>query len=109
MNLDFISDIMKNVKDNAAAAHASLLTTRVKGSAGGGLVEVEVNGLSEMTSCKIDKSLLSGQDTELLEELIVVAVNDAIQESKDIHTEKMQEMTGGIELPKDLGDIFGKG
>jgi DNA-binding YbaB/EbfC family protein len=72
---------------------------RVEGSAAGGLVTVCVNGLQELISCKIDPCLLEqGGDAELLEELIVTAVNEAVEEARTQQAETMQSLTGGMDM-----------
>ncbi len=76
-----------------------LRAQRVTGSAGGGMVEIEINGLAEVVRCRIDPSVVSQNDRELLEDLIVVAVNQAIAKAKQIHAEKVRGLTGGIPLP----------
>jgi DNA-binding YbaB/EbfC family protein len=72
---------------------------RVTGSAGGGMVEIEVNGLMDVLSCKIDPAVLAGGDREFLEDLIVAAVNQAIGKGKQMHADAMRDLTGGISLP----------
>ena len=76
---------------------------RIDGSAGGGLVTVCVNGLQELVSCKIDPCLFQQGDAELLEELIVTAVNDAVDEARTQQTESMQSLAGDL----DLGSLAG--
>ena len=71
---------------------------RVRGSAGGGMVDVEVNGLQEMVSCRIDSALSQQKDPELLEDLIVAATNDAIEESRTKQAEFMRSLTEGMDL-----------
>jgi len=72
---------------------------RASGAAGGGLVEVEINGLLEILECKIDPSLVDGGDREMIEDLVAAAVNQAIVKGKQLHAEAMQEMTSGMQLP----------
>ena len=72
---------------------------RATGSAGGGMVEVEVNGLAEVLRCRIDESLFNGGDRELIEDLVVTAVNQAMMRTKQMHAEAMQSLTGGMGLP----------
>lgn len=84
-HMDQITEAMKNY--------------RVVGSSGGGMVEVEVNGLMEVLRCSIDPQLLAQSDRELLEDLITSAVNQAIAKGKQMHADKMKELTGGIPLP----------
>ncbi len=76
-----------------------LKTKRATGSAGGGMVEVEVNGLAEVLGCRIDENLVSGGDRELIEELVAAAVNQAMAKTKQMHAESMQSITGGMSLP----------
>ena len=76
-----------------------LRTRRVTGSAGGGMVEVEVNGLVEVLRCHIDPQLVAQDDRELLEDLVVTAVNQAIGKAKQLHTEAIRSLTGGLDFP----------
>ena len=72
----------------------------VEGSAGGGgLVKVTVNGKSEMKTVNIDPSLLKPEEAEILEDLIVAAVNDARAKAEAKLAERMRELTGGLQLP----------
>ncbi len=72
---------------------------RVVGSAGGGMVEVEVNGLMEALQCRIDPALFSQNDRELVEDLVVAAVNQAIAKGKQMHADSLRDLTGGLPLP----------
>jgi len=71
---------------------------RVEGIGGGGLVTISVNGLQEVVDCKIDPSLFEQGDAELLEDLIVSAVNDAIEESRMQQAESMQTLAGDMDM-----------
>ncbi len=80
-------------------AQAKLAETEVKGISANGLVSITLNGKSEMKSLTIDKSLLnSSDDKELLEDLIVVAYNDAHAKVEAVAEEGMKEATGGMNL-----------
>jgi nucleoid-associated protein EbfC len=72
---------------------------RVVGSAGGGLVEVEANGASEVLGCRIDPTLLKESERELLEDLVATAVNQALEKAKQLHAESLRNMTGNMEIP----------
>jgi nucleoid-associated protein EbfC len=72
---------------------------RATGSAGGGMVEVEVNGLAEVLRCRIEQQLITQGDRELIEDLVVTAVNQAVAKTKEMHAEAMQSLTGGMSLP----------
>jgi DNA-binding YbaB/EbfC family protein len=71
---------------------------RISGIAGGGLVTVGVNGLQELVSCKIDPCLFQQGDAELLEELIVTAVNNAIDESRSQQAETMRSLAENVDM-----------
>jgi DNA-binding YbaB/EbfC family protein len=78
---------------------ADLKAKRVTGAAGGGLVEVDCNGLGDALAVRIDPSLIEKQDRELLEDLLPGAINAARQKAKELHAEMMQQLTGGLQIP----------
>jgi nucleoid-associated protein EbfC len=77
----------------------ALKSRRATGSAGGGMVEVELNGLLEVLRCRIDPQLMAQNDRELVEDLVAAAVNQAIGKGRQLHAEAMKELTGGLALP----------
>ena len=79
---------------------------RATGSAGGGMVEVEINGLLEVLGCRIDPALFGQGDRELIEDLLATAVNQALAKGKQLHAEALKSMTGGINVPG-LEDALG--
>ncbi len=81
---------------------------RVTGTAGGGMVEVEVNGLMEVLCCRIDPQLSAQNDRELLEDLVVAAVNQAVAKGKQMHADTLRELTGGLPLPGGFQDALAK-
>jgi nucleoid-associated protein EbfC len=81
------------------ALQEELKAKRVTGSAGGGLVEVDVNGLGEALAVRIDSALVEKGDREMIEDLLPAAFNAAGQKAKQLHAEAMQTLTGGIPLP----------
>jgi DNA-binding YbaB/EbfC family protein len=81
---------------------AKLAAAEITGQSGGGMVSVTLTGKGAAKSVKIDPSLIDPQDPEVLEDLIVAAINDA-RAKLDIFTqEKMAEVTGGLQLPGGL-------
>lgn len=72
---------------------------RVTGAAGGGMVEIEMNGRMEALRCRIDQQLFAQGDRELVEDLVLAAVNQAIAQGKQLHAELAQSLTGGLDLP----------
>ncbi len=72
---------------------------RAIGTAGGGMVEVELNGLLEVLRCRIEPQLFAQGDRELIEDLVVAAINQAVAKGKQLHTDAVRELTGGLQLP----------
>jgi len=68
-------------------------------SAGGGAVKVRVNGDQEIVEVKIDKDMVDSGDMEMIEDMVMVAINDAIKQSKDEAKNKMASLTGGMNIP----------
>lgn len=83
-----------------------LAAMRSQGQAGGGLVTVEVNGHLKLTKCRIDKTLIQSGDTEMIEELICAATNQALDKIRQTQQLEMKQLTGGVNIPG-LSDIFG--
>lgn len=77
----------------------NLKKLRASGSAGGEMVHFEVNGQFQAISCKIDPTLLRDGDQELIEDLIVSAMNQAVEKAKLLAAEEMNKITGGFDLP----------
>jgi len=71
----------------------------VHGSAGGGMVSVEADGRGQVKRIKIDPSLAGQSDVEMLEDMVVVAVNDAQKKATELAQEEMGKLTGGMDLP----------
>jgi DNA-binding YbaB/EbfC family protein len=76
-----------------------LESTVVEGSAGGGVVTASVTGKQELISVKIDPSAVDAEDVEMLQDLVVAAVNDALRSSRELAEQKMAAVTGGLRLP----------
>jgi DNA-binding YbaB/EbfC family protein len=72
---------------------------RVTGAAGGGMVEIEINGRMEVLRCRIDPQLFAQGDRELVEDLVLAAANQAITQAKQIHGELAQSLTGSLDIP----------
>jgi DNA-binding YbaB/EbfC family protein len=78
---------------------AELETTMVDGSAGGGVVSATVTGKQELVSVTIDPSVVDADDVDMLQDLVVAAVNDALRTARDLAEQKMSAVTGGLRLP----------
>ncbi len=71
----------------------------VQSSSGGGAVRAEVNGHKELLSLQIDPEVLSEENREMLEDLILAAVNEALKQVDEMINNEMQKVTGGLNLP----------
>jgi hypothetical protein len=71
----------------------------VEASAGGGMVTVVVNGRQEIISINIDPEVINPDDREMLQDLILAAVNDGVTKAKDMMNEEMGKLTSGLNLP----------
>ncbi len=89
----------QGLQARVAAMQEQLAEQTVVGSAGGDMVKVEANGAQEILSIKIEKEIISAEDTEMMEDLVVAAVNDALRKSKELMTQEMSKLTGGLRIP----------
>ena len=71
----------------------------VEASAGGGMVTARVNGKQKLLALKIEPDVVDADDVEMLQDLIVAAVNEAIKKSHDMVQEEMGKLTGGMNIP----------
>ena len=76
-----------------------LAEIEVTGSSGGGMVQVTLNGKGEVKKLKLDKSAVDPNETEVLEDLILAAFNDAKARADRLAAEEMEKLTGGLKLP----------
>jgi len=80
-------------------AQAEIDAREITTTAGGGAVEVTVSGKKELTGIKIDPELMEGGDPEMLQDLIIVAVNEAMRQVDEMSSAEMEKITGGLDLP----------
>ncbi len=99
MNMGKMMKQAQEMQARMQSMQAELENIEVTGASGGGMVEVTLTGKGAAKSCKIDPSLVGEGDADMLEDLIVAAINDAKTKSEAINKEKMSELTGGLELP----------
>jgi DNA-binding YbaB/EbfC family protein len=81
------------------AMQQQLREARATGSAGGDMVVVEINGLSEVLRVTIDPKLMATGDAEMIQDLTVAAVNAALAKAKELHVSAMQSLTEGVDVP----------
>ncbi len=71
----------------------------VEVTAGGGMVTVTVSGIQEIMKIKIDPAVVNSGDVEMLEDLIVAAVNEGLRKARELATDEMSRVTGGLGIP----------
>ena len=97
-----IGQLMKQaqaMQEKMAEMQAQLEAVEMTGAAGGGMVELTLNGKSDVKRVKIDKSLLDPAEGQMLEDLIVAAFADARRKVSAHAEEEMHKLTGGLQLP----------
>jgi nucleoid-associated protein EbfC len=72
---------------------------RIEASVGGGVVSAIVTGRQKLVSLKIDKSVVDPEDIDMLQDLVITAVNEAIKKSQDLQQGEVAKVTGGFNLP----------
>ncbi|MCU0960320.1 MAG: YbaB/EbfC family nucleoid-associated protein [Pirellulaceae bacterium] len=83
---------MQELQDQLRAA-------RITGSAGGGMVEIEANGLGEVLRVRLDPALVAAGDRDMLEDLLPAACNQVQAKARDLYRTSMQSLTEGLNLP----------
>ncbi len=98
-NLGQLMKQAQQMQAKMAEMQEKLAEATAVGQAGGGLVQVTITGKQEITRVKIDPSLVDPAEVEVLEDLIVAAANDARVKIQAQIEQKMQQVTGGLQLP----------
>jgi nucleoid-associated protein EbfC len=97
-----IGQLMKQAQEmqaKMAEVQAQLEAVEMTGAAGGGMVQLTLNGKGDLKKIKIDKTLLVPNEVEILEDLVVAAFNDARAKVSAHAEQEMQKLTGGLQLP----------
>lgn len=93
----------QKVQEEMARIQGELSQKKVEATSGGGMVTVVVNGQQELVSIKIDPEIVNSDDKEMLEDLVLTAVNEGMRKAKDLVKEEISKVTGGMNLPPGLG------
>jgi DNA-binding YbaB/EbfC family protein len=102
MNLMQMMKQAQELQGRMQQLQEELASLQIEGQSGGGLVRVTLNGKMEARAVKIDPSLIKPDDAEVLEDLILAALQDAKGKVEAALQAKMQEVTGGLPLPPGL-------
>ena len=94
-----IQKMMRQAQEMQEKLQQRLRETTVEGTAGGGMVTVTMNGVKEVQGLKIDPEVVSAEDVEMLQDLIVAAVNDAGRKVDERLGQSMSGLMGGLKIP----------
>lgn len=97
-----MGNMMKQVQKMAEESQRienELGEERVEAASGGGMVKAVANGKGEILEIKIDPQVVDPEDVEMLEDLVVSAVREAIEKGTQLRTSKMEKLTGGLNIP----------
>ena len=87
------------MQEQLIAAQQKAATTEVSASAGGGAVKVTATGGMRLTSLTIDPDALDPEDVEMLQDMILAAVNDVLESAEQMASQQMSAITGGLNIP----------
>jgi nucleoid-associated protein EbfC len=99
MGMANLQRMAQQMQQEMLRIQTELESTIVDGSSGGGVVKAQVTGKQELVSVTIDPSAVDPSDVEMLQDLVVAAVNDALRASRELAEQKMAAVTGGLRLP----------
>ena len=89
----------KKMQERMVELQEELAAKTVEATAGGGMVSVTVNGKFEILSLKIEKEVVNPDDVEMLQDLIIAAVNEGIRKAQEMAASEMGKITGGMQIP----------
>ncbi len=99
MSMANLQRMAQQMQRDMARVQAELDAAVVEGSAGGGVVRATASGKQEILAIAIDPSAVDPDDVEMLQDLVLAAVNDALRASRDLAEQKMSAVTGGLRIP----------
>jgi len=99
MDIQFLMRQAKKIERAVAEAKERLADVEVEADAGGGQVQVRMNGRFEVRRLTIDPRALEGGDKAMLEDLVAAAVNAAVEKARVVADEAMEKAAGGVKLP----------
>lgn len=98
-NMNQMMKQVKKMQEQMLKAQEELGTKLIEGSAGGGVVHVQVNGHKKVLSVTIKPEAVDPEDVEMLQDLVMTAVNDALTKADELANNDMGKFTGGLKIP----------
>ena len=99
MGMANMQRMVMQMQQEAARVQAELEEARIEASAGGGVVKATVTGKGDLVGLVIDPSAVDPDDVEMLQDLVVTAVSEAIREARETEAQKMGALTAGLKIP----------
>lgn len=99
MDMKFLMKQAQIMQRKMEEAKEELAQKEIKVSSGGGIIEIIINGQQEIKEIKIEPDVIDAKEKEMLEDLILVAVNESIRQSKELAAQEIAKLTGGINVP----------
>lgn len=93
---------MQKLQNDMARLQEELAEKEVSASSGGGAVTVTVTGDNQVVDVQLDPDILDPEETEMLQDLIIAATNEALRQAREMVAEEMGKLTGGLNLPPGL-------
>jgi len=106
MNMQKMMKQVQKMQAAMAKAQEELAEKTVEATAGGGMVRVVVNGQFEVKEVHIEKAVVDPDDIEILQDLILLAVNEGISKAQEMAANEMSKVTGGLNIPGLPGGLF---
>jgi len=98
-NMNQMMKQVKKMQEQMLKAQEELGSKTIEGTAGGGVVSVTVNGHKKLLDIKIKPEAVDPEDVEMLQDLVLTAVNDALTKADDLANQDMSKYTGGLKIP----------
>ncbi|HXG05311.1 MAG TPA: YbaB/EbfC family nucleoid-associated protein [Candidatus Binatia bacterium] len=89
----------QRLQQQMAELQEQIAQKKVQATAGGGMVTVEANGKQELLAIKIDPEVVSKDDVQMLEDLVLAACNEALRKSRELVQQELGKLTGGLKIP----------
>lgn len=104
-NMSGFGNILKQAQkmaDEAKKIEEELAAERIESSSGGGMVKAVITGKGELLDITIDPQVVDAEDVEMLQDLVVTAVREGLEQAHSLREERLQSLTGGLGLPAGL-------
>lgn len=98
-NLGQMMKQAQKIQEKMVKIQGELAEKTVEASSGGGMVTVVVNGSQEVVSLRIDPEVVNSEEVDMLEDLVLAAVNEGLRKAREMMNEEMSKITGGIKIP----------